>query len=68
MAVRGDGEAASTITTIGAGAMITISRWHRLRCSCGAAWQWFGRDGEAAALCRLWQQHHRGPGHRVSDG
>jgi hypothetical protein len=42
------------------------SKWHRLRCSCGAAWHWFGREAEAAALGRLWQQQHRGPGHSVS--
>ena len=44
------------------------SKWHRMRCTCGAAWQWFGREREAAALRRLWQQHHCGPGHSVSNG
>ncbi len=43
-----------------------MSKWIRLRCSCGATWRWYGRPEEAATLERLWRMSHKGSGHAVS--
>ena len=40
--------------------------WFRLRCSCGAAWHWYGREAEASMLERLWRSSHKGSGHAVT--
>lgn len=42
-----------------------MASWVRLRCACGARWQWYGRQSEAAVLERLWRNSHLGGGHAI---
>jgi hypothetical protein len=41
--------------------------WIRLRCQCGANWDWWGSAEEARMLRRLFEDKHQGRGHIVME-
>jgi hypothetical protein len=44
-----------------------MKSWFRLRCSCGARWDWWGTTAESQPLRIMFERAHQGPGHAVRE-